>query len=92
MKMKAEHFDKLKRDIDGTLAIHNPEGELVACYESGDFHNADKVKELQQRFCFDLLYGAGLNKWVCDELYPYLNDEHIYTALKKVCPQITRRY
>lgn len=92
MKMKEEHFNHLKTEIDKVLAIHNSRGELVECYQSGQFHNADKTKDLQLRFCADLLYGTGLNKWVCDELYTYLDDEHIYTALKRICPKVERQY
>lgn len=89
MKIKPEHFDHLKSEIDKTLAIHNSKGELVSAYERGEFHNSDKTKDVQVRFCFDLLYGAGLTKWVCDTLYPYLNDDHIYTALRAICPVVS---
>ena len=90
--MTNEHFDHLKAEVDKVLSVHNANGELVACYESGQFHNAGKTKDLQRRFCADVLYGTGLNKWVCDELYPYLNDDHIYTALKAICPKVTRSF
>jgi len=88
MKIKQEHFEHLQAAINEVLAVHNPNGELVDCYESGNFHNADKCKDLQKRFCFDVLYGAGLNKFVCDELYTYMDDTHIYTALKAICPTV----
>jgi len=47
---------------------------------------------LQTRFNFDIMYMAGLTKWICDNLYPYANDDHIATALKRICPKVTRRY
>ena len=40
------------------------------------------------RYRWDLLYKSGLSKWICDNLYSYLNDAHIDTALKS----ITGRY
>ena len=89
MKIRQEHLNTLKINIDELLAKYP---SLVDEYEQGQFPRADKVKDLQKRFCFDLLYGAGLNSWVCDELYPYLNDSHLYTALKAVCPTVTKKY
>lgn len=34
------------------------------------------------RYRWDLLRHAGLMTWLCDNLYPYLNDTHINNALK----------
>jgi len=90
MKMKTVHFNILKTAIDKTLAIHNSKGELTECYEKGNFHNSDRTKDLRKRFCFDILYGSGLTSFVCQELYPYLHDDHIYTALKAICPKVSR--
>ncbi len=92
MKIKKEHFDHLQTSINQVLAQYNNKGQLVAEYEQGLFPRSEKTKDLQKRFCFDLLYGAGLNKFVCKELYPYLNDDHIYTALKAITPKITRKF
>lgn len=92
MKIKKEHFDHLQTSIDQVLAQYNNQGQLVSEYERGLFHRSEKTKDLQRRFCFDLLFGAGLNKFVCDELYPYLNDDHIYTALKAIVPKVSRNY
>ena len=92
MKIKTEHYRYLKQEIDSSLALHNSKGGLVKNYEEGEFPRSNKTKDLQKRFCFDLLFGAGLCKWVCDNLYSYLNDEHIYTALKSICPKVSRKY
>lgn len=89
MKIRQEHFDVLKKTIDAFLA-ENP--DLVSRYEHGDFYNSDKVQCLQTRFCFDVLYLAKLNRYVCDTLYKYLNDSHILTALKKICPKVEKKY
>jgi len=91
MKMSHEHYTVLSTAIAEVLDKHNSDGELVRCYEAGAFHNASKVKDLQKRFCFDVLYGAVLNSWVSNELYPYLDDSHIYTALKSICPTVTAK-
>ncbi len=91
MKMSQAHYTVLKSAVNEVLDKHNSDGELVRCYETGAFHNASKVKDLQKRFCFDVLYGTGLNSWVCNELYTYLDDSHIYTALKSICPTVTAK-
>lgn len=92
MKITKEHFNHLQASINEILAKYNDNGQLVAEYEQGLFPRSEKTTSLQRRFCFDLLFGAGLNKFVCDELYPYLNDDHIYTALKAIAPKITRKF
>jgi hypothetical protein len=92
MKIKQEHFDHLQTSIDQVLAQYNDQGQLVSEYERGLFPRSEKTKDLQRRFCFDLLFGAGLNKFVCDELYSYLDDDHIYTALKAIVPKVSRNY
>ena len=92
MKIKKEHFDKLQSSINEILSKYNDQGQLVAEYESGSFPRSEKTKDLQRRFCFDLLYGAGLNKFVCENLYSYMNDDHLYTALKSIVPTIQRKY
>ena len=89
MKITTEHFDFLKTEITQVLEKYP---NLVKEYESGDFPRSDKVQDLQKRFCFDVLFGAGLSGWVADNLYGYLNDDHIFTALKKICPVVVRRY
>lgn len=46
------------------------------------------VKDIEQRFRWDLLYGLVGSEWVCDNLYPYLNDDHIDSALKQICKEL----
>ena len=92
MKIRQEHFDHMKREIDRKAEELGGWPVLVEKYETGRFNNADKVKNLQMRFCFDMSYFAIPSKWICDELYPYVNDDHIFTALKAICPNVTKRY
>ena len=89
MKIKPEHLAIIRMQINAVL---NKYPGIAAEYEAGEFSDADKVKDLQKRFCFDLWYGAGMVKWTCDVIYPYANDDHLYTALKAVCPTIERKY
>ena len=92
MKITKDHFNHLKAAIDEILAKYNDNGQLVYEYEQGLFPRSDKTKDLQRRFCFDLLYGAGLTQFVCKNLYPYMNDDHLYTALKSIAPSVKRKF
>ena len=88
MKMTTEHFNELKDRIEHRLSADR-EGLLsVERYREGKFNNADKCRDVQKRYCFDLLYSSVPASWVCRELYPYLDDGHIYTALKQICPKV----
>lgn len=89
MKIEPVHYTFVYSKVRPILA-DNP--ELVEIYERGQFVSADKTKDLQRRFCFDLLSAASISAWVSDNLYPYLNDDHIYAALKKMLPTLERKY
>ena len=50
-----------------------------------------------KRYRWDLTYSAGhasnpqsATRFICDTLYPYMNDTHIDTALKAIVPPLTR--
>ena len=89
MKMTAEHLSILKSGIDKVLKA-NP--DAVDKYRRGEFPRSDRVKDLQRRFCFDLFHASGLS--IGDgigthgEIIGDYNDDHIYTALRHICPQI----
>jgi hypothetical protein len=89
MKMTKPHFNHLKSEIDIVLKKYP---NLVYEYENGLIPLAGKVKSLQVRFNNDLLYGAGLTSFVCQELYPYISDQHISTALNRICPKVEKKY
>jgi len=41
-----------------------------------------------KRYRWDLLWAAGLTRWVCDHIYPYANDDHIDTVLRRAVPEL----
>lgn len=92
MKIKPEHLEVMRAAIVAEIEKQGGAAAVVAKYETGNFERADKVKDLQTRFCFDLMSGAGLTAFVCDSVYPYASDSHILTALKTICPKVTKRY
>lgn len=46
------------------------------------------VKNIEARLRWDLLYIWVGSRWVCDNLYTYLNDDHIDTALRRIFKEL----
>ena len=40
------------------------------------------------RYRWDCLWTSKQSRWVCDNLYPYINDDHIDTALRRIIPNL----
>lgn len=53
-------------------------------YSNRLFPRADRCLDVNKRYRWDLLWMAFKEKWVCDTLYPYLNDTHIDSALRSI--------
>lgn len=86
MKLKEEHFKVIETQVNAVLAAHP---ELVERYQRGDFPRAEKVRNLNKRFRWDLLHTIpGMGRWICDVIYPYAHNGHIDTALRRIVPQI----
>jgi O-methyltransferase involved in polyketide biosynthesis len=77
MKIKPEHLEFLRQ----ALAKHDT-----------DFHRSRYVAaELSdKRYRWDLMRHAVGMAWVCGTLYPYLNDDHIDTALRRLVKPLER--
>ena len=91
MKIKPEHRDHIHNTIKAHLdRLDMP--AIIEAYETGNFPRSNVTSDLQLRFNWDCLHGAGLTPYVCSTIYPYANDDHINTVLKQVCPELTRRY
>lgn len=78
LKIKPEHYEKLRVACEDVLAKHpNARAEYAA-------------KGLSpMRFRWDVLYGTRIegltgNEWLCRTLYPYMNDEHMDSALRRI--------
>ena len=79
MKMTQEHYDYMKQAI-GNINIDAVKRSIM---ESGRV-----PKDYDKRLRFDCMYAAGLTKWVCDNLYSYMDDSHINTALKSIMKEL----
>jgi hypothetical protein len=80
MKMTLEHFHYLQ-DAMSINAQYIPQYRAHIIAEG-------KAKDVEKRLRWDVLYLSGLSKWICDNLYSYLNDEHIDTALRAIMKKI----
>ena len=89
LKITEKDYNFMRQKIEETLK-NRGEKYLIHCYESGNINNASKTKNIQTRFNFDLLYAAGLCSFVCNNLYTYLDDTHIESALNHICPKIDK--
>lgn len=79
LKMKPEHLAKLAEFIKPLDTEANRQR-----YRDRDVPKAENVKNWDMRYRWGLFNAAGTCKWCCDELYPYLNDGHIDSALKSL--------
>lgn len=70
MKMKQEHFTALQSALEKVLKIFP---DIQRTYKRQGFS--------KERFAWDLLWDS---KFDTSELYTYLNDSHIQTALFKI--------
>ena len=71
MKITQEHYDHMYR-----VMMDYSKTPLLSSYTKSG------LTEKQWRW--DWAIKAGLIKWICDNLYPYMNDDNIDTALRKI--------
>ena len=90
----------LKIRPDDLLALRNAVQPMDtekrrAAYAAGDFTYADRCKDRDMRYRWDLLYmsrlrlGDGVGMKGDLNLYSYLNDKHIDAALRSFIPTLT---
>lgn len=76
MKIKPEHLEHMRAAIAPLLAKHP---EAPAQYKAAGL--------TPERYRWDVLHAAGLTPWICKNLYSYLNDSHVDTALRAIMPE-----
>lgn len=80
MKMSAEHVTALTGLI---TPLDTPAARTR--YRTGDIPRADRVRDLDKRYRWDLFYLATAGRWeLRNSLAEYLNDSHIDTALRHI--------
>ena len=80
MKMKLEHYnyilDAFRSNVHWTPLLR----ESIA--------NESKAKDHDKRLRWDMLYTVIGSRWICDNVYSYLDDSHIDTALRAIMREI----
>lgn len=67
--------------------------QLRSVYLAGDIPNADKVKDIDKRYRWDLCHGASIPWGFFTALYDEgCNDNHIDTALRSIVPPLEPVY
>lgn len=78
MKMLPQHFEKLK--------------SMISVADTAELRQSYRDRGLtDQRYRWDLTYvrsDKAVMRFICDELYQYLDDTHIDTALRKIIPSL----
>jgi hypothetical protein len=69
-------------------AINALDRDKIAAHKEA-LRGDGRVKDLEMRFRWDLLWASGLSPWMSAVLYPTgVNDDHIDTALRKVVREL----
>lgn len=85
MKILPDHFEYMQTKISAYLS-ERP--DMIEDYHNGNFPRADRCKDLNMRFRWDVCYFAVGSKWICDNLYSYMDDNHIDTSLRRIVPAL----
>jgi hypothetical protein len=80
MKIKPEHLTHIKNAIAPWTENAKAHRELLK--------QDTRVKDVEKRLRWDLVTAAKLTPWICSDLYPYLNDSHIDTALRAAVAEL----
>lgn len=78
MKIKQEHYEHLEALIK---PLDTPLAREYAIRQ--EFTN--------KRYRWDLLWQAKTSQWIVDNLYKYMHDGHIDTALRSIVPNLTNK-
>jgi hypothetical protein len=77
MKITPEHYEFMRS------AMAQVPADKVAAHREA-LKNDPRVRDLNMRLRWDVLHATVPSKWICDNIYPYANDTHIDTALKRI--------
>ena len=83
MKIKREHYEILLSGLGQALHTIDPDRHL------GELLLDDRVGNVAKRFRWDLLHISSISsRWIIDNIYPYANDDHLDTALRKAITEL----
>jgi hypothetical protein len=83
MKMKPEHYAHMLKAI-------RPLAPKIASHRAWLLSDG-RARDTEKRLRWDLSYAAKLSPWICANLYGYLNDTHIDTALRQIMTELDQK-
>jgi hypothetical protein len=83
MKIKPEHYQHMLNSMTPSRFQLDYRRSLIVA--------EGKAKDVEKRLRWDLLYFSLGSRWICDNLYPYADDTHIDTALRKIMKELEVR-
>lgn len=88
MKLTKEHYAALDHEIRDTARRLGP--AFTAQYIAGKFDRADRTKDVNKRYRWDLFWHtpASWRQAFADEVYTYCDDTHLDTALRRIVPSL----
>jgi hypothetical protein len=81
MKIKEEHYEYIKNAIDTLIAKHGGDKWKDAVIKD---YKSNGLSSKRCRWDFFHASTPNTSKWICENIYPYANDDHIDTVLRKV--------
>ena len=82
LKIRPEHYEFIKNKFK----------EMYAHLEPPSFTHWRRVYKdaglSEKRFVWDLFWALDLSKFTCDVLYKYMNDDHLYSALRRIVKEL----
>ena len=82
MKMKQEHYNHILEQMKTAQPHIKSQREFIVA--------EGKAKNVEKRLRWDIFYVCKLSNYACTELYTYLDDTHIDTALKHIMTTIDK--
>ena len=82
MKIKLHHYLHIKMEIANAVTKQQAQTHKQFLISEG------RYKCLETRLVFDIAYMANLSAFVCDNIYPYANDDHLKTAYRRACIEL----
>ncbi|HET8689718.1 MAG TPA: hypothetical protein VFM18_24190 [Methanosarcina sp.] len=79
LKIKPEHYEVLKnafQDLNKQMNLDHVKSQYMT------------TGHTELRFRWDMFWYIKMSGWVCRELYPYLTDDHIDSALRKIFEEL----
>ncbi len=83
MKITPEHYEHLRSRCELAAKTFDWSAEQVQ-RQIEIYRAAPEVSDPEKRVRWNLLWAARLSQWLCENVYPYANDDHIDTALKQI--------